>query len=527
MRDPSDPAPPDLTSTIAVAVALLALAGVAALLGDHLLLGALRILAGVLAAAGAGALVLGLASRLLAPGPARSVLPRVLAASVAVLLGLALTLPPLLASRPTPLDRLAVATLPALGETDRVVSLPIPHSPVLVLRADGTASLLRGARVDAVTAHPGDVLALSAEGSRLVRIGDGVTVVSDLPEDGAPVEAVSLPGAPLALDGNLLVLRTCADGSCWISGHDLAAGAQAPALWTTSDGAGEEPHAAPGPDPSGVPVPLDAGEPADLLEALRSTGILPAVPLRFDPDQGWLQLDPTTGFPLGNVLTDPAQDCRIAVTAAPPARSGTLPDPAPQVLTVCGDADGALTATAHREGAVLWRSDPSPAGTWTVQLGHGRVIAVGTEQGSAVAGEIVAAQDRAAWVAPGGAALRDASALTARIGIDGARMVVINDAGQLIGYDTSHGTTLWALAVQGPVDEVRGSLAAGTAVVVDEARRTAALDPREGRRLRVIDAATGEVTVEAVLARPPEASVPVGTGMALVTDGDRTHLVGS
>src|SRR5699024_2178662 len=71
-----------------------------------------------------------------------------------------------------------------------------------------------------------------------------------------------------------------------------------------------------GPDPAGAQLPAASAteQPPGLLEATQLTGLVPGVPLRFDPAQGWLQLDPATGFPPGEVLAGPEQHCRIAVT---------------------------------------------------------------------------------------------------------------------------------------------------------------------------------------------------------------------
>src|SRR5699024_1447705 len=113
----------------------------------------------------------------------------------------------------------------------------------------------------------------------------------------------------------------------------------------------------------------------------RTTGVLPTVPLSFDPAQGWVQLDPATGFPVGRILAGPEEECRLAATGA--AAGGTdAREPAPQVLTVCSAEDGAMTAAAYRDGTELWDSAPSPAGDWSVRLEGGRVLAAGTEEGA-------------------------------------------------------------------------------------------------------------------------------------------------
>lgn len=533
---------PDVTTAIGVAVTLLALAGLCAVLGQHFLVGWLRLAAGVLAGAGAGALVL------VALGRLHRAVALGAAGAVAVLLAAALTVPAVLSARPIPLEDTALASIPALADGDRVTSLPLPGSPVLVRRADGTAELLRGTRVDSVPTPAGALLALSADGTRLISVTGtmpGVdpaapgeptaeTAVFDLSTDAAVEPTATLPGAPLALAGDLLVLRNCIDGVCRISGHDLSDEdpASQPARWTISDGEGDRVEDARGPDPADTVVPARAAQPPGLLDAFDQGGILPEVPLRFDPAQGWVQLDPATGFPLGSILAGPEQQCRIAATAPSPAPQ-TLQAPQPVVLTVCSEEDGAMTVTAFSDGAQLWESEPSPAGEWTVRLDQGRVLAAGTEAGTDLPGEIVAGEERAAWIAPGGPALEQASTFTSRIGIDGARMVITNDAGQLAAYDTAHGKNTWTHGVTGagagPEDDtsaVQGMLGAGSVVVLDPAERTAALDARDGRRLRVFDAHSGEVNLETVVAGSVEPVAAVGSGQALVTVGDRTLLLG-
>lgn len=528
---PREDPPLDATTALGAAVTLLALAALSALLGQHFLWGWLRILAGVLGGAGVGSALL-------------MVLHRrrwVLAGIAAALLALVLTVPAVLSARAAPLASIALASIPALADDDRVTSLPIQDSPVLVQRADGSGELLSGSRVDEIPAQAGEILALSAEGTRLLRVtgtageAEGpTTTVLDLTPDTVPVPLTALDGAPMALAGDLLVLRTCTEGTCRISGHDLSLASgdstPVPALWTISDGTQSDPGAVRGADPAGIPLLATGAQPAGLLDALRSTGILREIALVYDPAQGWVQLDPATGFPQGQVLARPEQDCRIASTAAPPGPP-SLQEPGAVVLTVCSQDDGAMTATAHRDGSVLWTSEPSPAGEWTVTLDQGRVLAAGTEQGSEVSGEIVAGEAQSAWTAPGGSVLQQASALTSRIGIDGARMVVTNDAGQLVAYDTADGENTWtsavhdeAAAAQG-VPGVRGVLGAGSAVVLDPAVRTAPLDARDARRLRIFDAATGEVRIEVVVEGDLEPAAAVGVGAALVTEGDRTLLL--
>jgi PQQ-like domain len=492
----------DATTLLGAAVVLLAAAGICALLGGQLLLGALRLAAGILTGLGLGALVLALLRR--RPGRRAGAL---IAGAVVVVVALALTVPAVLLARPAPLEEAAAVSVAALGEGDTVHSVPGADAPVLVRRADGSAELLGEDAVVPVDAAPEDVLALSADGTRLVQVTGRTTTVSS--PDGAADE-VTLEGTPLALDGDLIVLRHCAEGdgaSCSLSGYDLGDPDQA--RWTVSDAENTR-----GTDPRDVEIAARPAEAPGPLDALRATGVLPAVPLRFDPAQGWIQLDPATGFPVGSLLTDPDQDCRIAATG-----------PDAVVLTVCSAEDGALTATAHQRGEVLWESEPSPAGEWTVRLDQGRVLATGTEEGTDAVGEIVAAEHSAAWTAPGAEGLAEVVTFTSRIGIDGGRMVVANASGQLVAYDTADGTNTWTLPLSSPEATVRGALDDSTAVVLDPVERTRALEPRGTQRLRVIDAATGDVTHETETAQEVSAVHGVGDGRALVTVGERTLLL--
>jgi hypothetical protein len=495
---------------------LLALAGICALLAAHFLLGGLRLAAGVLAGAGLGVLVLALLG-----GRLRRRTRRLLAAGLALAAALALTVPAVLTTRLDPLERAAAATLAPLAEGDAVHSAPNGQGPLLVRRADGSAQLVTaGAESHDLEASAQDVLALSADGTRLVQVSGEVTRVHRL--DGAadepPALLAEVPRSPLALADDVLVLRACEEGVCRLRGVDLAAPEEP--LWTIGDA--EETR---GPDPAGLEVAARSGTPPGLLDAVRSTGVLPAVPLRFDPAQGWLQVDPATGFPVGGILAPAAAECRIAATTAPPDPQ-SLQEPGALVLTACTAEDGALTATALRDGRVLWESAPSPAGQWSVRLDTGRVLATGTEEGTDAEGEILASERDADWTAPGADGVRQAEAFTARIGIDGTRMVLTNEAGQLLAYDTASGANSWTLPLDAPEGEVRGGLAAGTAVVLDELERERPLDPRGAQRLRVITAQDGAVTEELLLDEEIRALHPASGGRALVTTDQRTVLLG-
>jgi len=525
MSEPSPWAPrsddadsPDAATVLGAAVVLLALAGICALLGEHLVLGALRLAAGILAGAGLGAAVLALPLGRLRPRPRR-----VIAAVLAVLVALALTVPAVLATRVAPLADRAEGSIEALAEGDRVHSVPVPYSPVMVRRADGAAQLLDAVGARSVEATGHDVLALSADGARLVRATGASTEVLALdrslsaPDGGFPT--LSFEGTPLALDGDRIVLRHCSEGLCRLSGYDLTAPEEP--LWVVSGSAETR-----GTDPAGTLVEARPADPPGLLDAARATGVLPTIPLHFDPAQGWVQLDPESGFPVGRILAGPEEECRIAAAG----EGSTAQDPlhaTPRVLTVCSTEDGALTATAFRDGTELWESAPSPGGSWSVSLDRGRVLATGTEQGTDTPGEILATEQQADWTAPGGQGVRQVAAFSTRIGIDGARMVVTNESGQLLAYDTAEGTNTWTLPLSAPDAAVRGTLDAGTAVVLDAVVRERPLEPRATQRLRVIDAATGEVGMETLVAEEVGAVHAVGGGRALVTVGDRTLLLGS
>ncbi|WP_304502259.1 hypothetical protein [Brachybacterium sp. FME24] len=503
----------DATAALGLAVVLLALAGISALLGEHFLLGALRLTAGILTGAGAGVLALTLLRPRLASRPRRLV-----AGGLALAVALALTAPAVLATRLDPLEDSAQANIAALGEGDTVHSVPGTDAPVLVRRADGTAQLLRTGQSIVVHSAPEEVVALSADGRWLVQVTGATTRVAPLSAEAGAGEEITLDGSPLALSGDVIVLRHCEEAdaeaeSCRLSGYDLTDPAQA--LWTVA-----APAQARGIDPAGVDVPARPQQAPGLLDAARATGVLPAVPLRFDPAQGWLQLDPATGFPVGRVLAGADQECRVTATGPAPTAAQTDP----LVLTVCSDDGGALTATAHVRGEVLWVSEPSPAGVWSVRMGQGRVLATGTEEGTGEDGEIVASEHRAAWTEPGAGALDEAVDATARLGIDGARMVLVNESGQLVAYDTADGTNTWTLPA--PRTPVTGTLEAATAVALDPVERTRSLEPRGAQRLRVIDAATGDVTHDSVVAGEVRGVHGVGDGRALVTLGDRTVLLG-
>ena len=245
----------DATLALGAAVTLLALAGICALLGDHFRLGALRLAAGILAGAGVGA---GLLAALGTRG--RRGLRLLLAAGTALALALVLTIPAVLSSRIQPLAQQAHVVIDPLTEDDLVHSLPAPDTPVLVRRASGLAQLLDAQGARSITAAPEDVIALSADGTRAVHVTAETTEVLTLDRsvsggaDGG-MPSISLDGAPLALDGDLIVMRHCEEELCRLTGHDLTA-PETP-LWSLLDA--EETR---GIDPAGHEIPAPRSRPA-------------------------------------------------------------------------------------------------------------------------------------------------------------------------------------------------------------------------------------------------------------------------
>lgn len=502
----------DAVVAAGLAVVLGALAGVCALLGGQFLLGVLRLAAGLLAGLAVGAL----AVAVLGERTDRRDLVRGIAAALALVVAIALTVPALISARVPTLEDAALSRTDPLAEGDSVVSVGTAGAPVLLRRAAGGGQLLHGTRVDAVEGGAEDVLALTADGHRLLRIGADATTVLDLPGTGAPQEAETLPGQVVALAGDLAVARTCTDGTCRLAGHDLAAADPTTPRWQVLDGSAEDPVRGPDADAAELAAPQapTADDPGPgLLDAIRSTGRVPSVPLRRDA-AGWMQLDPRTGFAVGQVLAPADAACRIAATDPAPGESS------PVVLTVCAGEDGALTASSFAGGTQQWTSEAGPAGDWSVRLEDGRVIASGEE------GEMVASGGQSAWTAPGGEGVAQASAFVTRIGIDGSRMIVTNDQGQVVAYDTATGQNPWSVPADAPADEVRGALATGTLALVTPPRRERALDPRGAERLRVIEAASGRVRVDLTARGRIQGVHPLGDGRVLVDTEDAALLVG-
>jgi len=499
----------DAATLLGIAVASLALGGVCWLLGAHLLIGALRLAAGVLLGLGAGVAVLALLARA-RPGRRWSGLRP--AAALGLALALALTVPAAIGHRPDSLADAAIARLAPLAEGDGIIAGRTPDAPVLIHRATGPDELLDPAAgsVRSLPEADADRVLLAADGTRVLLVGAGSTRVLDASALGsAPPPVAEVAGTPIALDGDLLVVQRPAESGCATSGHDLAAGEDAAALWTLLDataGGCEATRALAGSD-----------APAALL---------PTVPVRTDPRQGILQMDPATGFPVGQVLAPAQENCRAHVTGPEPAPPGSMPGTEDLVLVVCSGEGGALSVRAFADGAPLWSSAPSPAGEWEVRADAGRVIASGTERGTDVPGEIVASRERAGWSAPGGPGIAPAGGFRARLGIDGTAMVVVNSGAQTVAYDTATGRQLWALPASRPDVEVTGTSAHGTSIVLDPAARTGALDPRDAQRLRVVDA-DGRVTTELVLRERPGSLHPLPGGRALLGASDALLLIPS
>ena len=124
-RAPAGEHAPDAATALGLAVVLLALAGISALLGGHFLLGALRLAAGVLAGAGLGVLLIALLG-----GRLRRRTRTLLAAGLALVVALALTVPAVLATR---VDVALALTVP--GGQGPCCAAPPPRSCRLDRRA--------------------------------------------------------------------------------------------------------------------------------------------------------------------------------------------------------------------------------------------------------------------------------------------------------------------------------------------------------------------------------------------------------
>lgn len=507
-RTPRPPRGADPVIWGALAVALGALGATAWVLGEHDLRAWLRLLGGALVGSAAGATVLVLLGGVLAR---RRRALRIAAGAVAVLAAVALTVPAILAHRGATLDGRELAHLAPLGETDRVVSVPaLGHtSPVLVLRAAGGAQLVSadGRTVTDLGARKGDAAALTADGRYVLVVHGGRTRISPVTaaRGGTPVA-----GEPVAAAGPRVVLRVCDAPTCTDRAVDPAHPAADPA-WSIDVG----PDART-PDPERAPLPGPADPAPTPVAALRAAGILPATEVRYADGQGWFAVDPATGFLRGRRITGADEPCRVV---APWSRG--VDGSASPVLAVCTGADGAVTVSAHRDGSPLWQSAPSAAGRWSAVAGEGRAVLEGTAADGTV-GQLVASEAAAAWAVPGTASA--AGTYRALVGMDGRDVVRLDDGGTALDHDLVTGELVWTLPTAGT--DVRGALGSGTTVLVDDRPRTDALDPRGARRLRVVDGATGHVTVNAWSLRAPDDVRPIAGGRALVQRGRTLSLVG-
>ncbi|WP_245810361.1 hypothetical protein [Brachybacterium massiliense] len=306
----------DATLALGAAVTLLALAGICALLGGHFRLGALRLAAGILAGAGVGA---GLLAALGTRG--RRGLRLLLAAGTALALALVLTVPAVLNSRIPPLAQQADVVIDPLAEDDLVHSLPAPDTPVLVRRASGLAQLLDAQGTRSIDAAPEDVVALSEDGTRAVHVTAETTEVLTLDRsasggaDGG-LPSISLDGAPLALDGDLIVMRHCEEELCRLTGHDLTA-PETP-LWSLLDA--EETR---GIDPAGHEIPARPAQPPGPLDALsRPARSTPSGPPACCPPSRCASLLPRAG-----PSSTPPPASPSAGSSPAPTRTAASPPP--------------------------------------------------------------------------------------------------------------------------------------------------------------------------------------------------------
>lgn len=494
---------------LSLAVALAAVGAACWIVGEHRLQAPLRLLGGAIAGLTLGPLVLVVAGR------ARR--GRVVAVALAVLAALALTVPAVLAHRVGTLDGVEPAGLAPLGADDQVVSVAGTDEPsaILVRRAAGASQLVAddGMAVTDLATAAGDVAALSADGRYVTVAHAGSTQVASASD---PARSRTVVGTPVGLVGDVLVVRVCADERCDERGYDLrGTGPLDEPTWTVDVDVD-----APVADAEGAALTIGGPAPS-AADVGRQAGVLPDAVVRRAAGQGWAWVDPATGHLHGRVIAPDDGSCRVVAPAS-------LDDDGavPPVVAVCAAADGALTASASRDGAPLWTSDASAPGDWTVRIDGGRVIADGTQSESGTAGEIVATEHDAAWSEPGGETVAEAGPYRAQVGVDGMDVVRVTAAGQAIAHDIATGETVWAEPVSEQGGPLRGALGARTAVLLDTEARTDALDPRAATRLRVIDSATGEVTVDGWSPHPVQDVRPVSAGRALVLVDDRMLLVG-
>lgn len=493
---------------LALAVALVALGITAWLLGEDRLSAPLRLSGGALIGLGAGVLVLAVLGRSLARRP-RAL--RIATSAVALLTALALTIPAVAVHRAGTLGGPVLEGLEPLAADDRVVSVPGTQapSPILVLRVSGTAQLIAadGSRADDLGAVSGDAVALTPDARAVLVVHDGTTRRAPATDPRAWTE---LEGEAIAAPEGLLVLRSCDETTC----TDRAVPADDPAaepLWSIDAGPG-----APGPDAEGARLP-GPGAATGALAAVRDAGIVPSAAVRWTEGQGWFSVDPRTGFVHGRRIAGSEEPCRVV---APSSR--TVLDEVSPVMAVCTAEDGAVTVRAHRDGSPLWESAPTAPGAWRATVSGGRTVLEGRPADGSAGGLLVISEASAAATAPGGPEAD--GAYRALVGVDGRDVVRITDDGRAVDHDLVTGELVWSAPVVG--EEVRGALGGRTTVLLDDRPREDALDPAGARRLRVVDDATGRVTVDRWSTDPPRDVRPVSAGRALVQTDDGLLLVG-
>ena len=494
---------------VALAVILGSLGTLAWVYGEDRLSALLRILGAAAIGLAVGALVVAALVRVLS---ARRRALRLTALGVAAATALALTVPFALAQRAGELGGRQLTDLEPLRADDRVVSVPGTEapSPILVLRADGTAQLIAadGTAVTDLGAAAGDAVGLTPDGRWVLLVRDGSTRIA--PVD-APAQGTTVDGEPVALSDGVLALRTCDAATCIERGVDPAAPAGEPG-WSIDVG-----PAPSSPDPEGPTLPAVGDDGASLVGTLRASGILPSEIVRAVAGQGWFWADPATGHLSGRRIAGADEPCRVV---AP--QTALAQDVPPPVLAVCTGEDGAVTARASADGAPLWESAPTAPGTWSASITRGRAIVSGSSADGAQSGLLVASEAHADWRVPGTEAT--AGSYRALVGVDGRDVVRIDDAGLVIDDDLVTGETVWTLETEG--DDMRGALGAGTTVLIDDRAREAALDPAGARRVRVIDDATGDVVAQGWTVRAVEDLRPVSGGRALAQVGGEVRLLG-
>lgn len=513
------------------------------LLADHFLIGALLILACVLCGAAAASVLAAFVS-------ATSQRAKTGPVALAVLVAVGLLIPQFLASR---YEDLATAGVP-LPEVPPPGTVALPHAdPELVVLAypegGGHAVTIPAGDDSTPTAEKGQISSggspTSTYRSLLTDHGTGTTVLSSA--DGEFLLAVTgeettvfrltdttrnngesssgeredtrdirgpLPGTPIAVDRATIIMRSCSpDGACTLSGYPWEGTDNTPA-WQIREP--DHPWYAQADntilDPSQSPSPA-------------TRPVLPGHAVLFDPSQGLIELDPATGFAVGQTLSTPDETCRAAVSSVASSAAApyqAAPSDSDVVLTLCEGEDGAVTAAAWDRGHLIWQSDPSPAGQWTALADHGLLVAAGTESDTGADGELLAAGS-GPWSVPGADA--DLSTVRARVAMDGRFMSVITVDGDLVLADTRTGVGRSLHDISG---QVRGSWQHHDALVIlDDVERTHPLHPRDGAmRLRVIEMTSGDVTARIRLRSTPDEVIPVPGGQVIVVTGDRAVLLG-